>query len=73
MTINNKKKRIKLTQDLNRDSLIPPNLIDIQIASFKSFLKKGIKEELENISPIIGYGGKLELEFLSDYVFEEPK
>ncbi|MDC0036878.1 DNA-directed RNA polymerase subunit beta [bacterium] len=73
MTIKNKTKRIKLTQDINRDNLIPPNLIDIQIASFKAFIKKGIKEELNNISPIVGYGGKLELEFLPEYIFEEPK
>ena len=39
------------------------NLIGIQVKSFKSFLDEGIREELKNITPIVGYGGKLELIF----------
>ena len=34
---------------------------------------QGIKEELKNISPIVGYGGRLELDFLENYHFEEPE
>ena len=66
-------KRLRLNTEENRDNLSPPNLIDIQVASFKRFVKQGIKEELDNISPIKGVGGKLELEFLDNYVIENPE
>ena len=42
-----------------------PNLIDIQLASFKWFLEQGIKELLADISPINGFtGNRMELEFV---------
>jgi len=72
VAINTSRQRIRLNQEENRDNLTPPNLIDIQLSSFRNFLSNGIKEELLNISPISGYGGKLELEFLLNYKFEEP-
>lgn len=50
-----------------------PNLIEIQVNSFKRFLQEGLKEEFQNISPIVGYGGKYELEFLEGYRLEEPE
>lgn len=50
-----------------------PNLISIQVDSFKKFLEEGLKEEFKNISPIVGYGGKYELEFLDGYHIEPPK
>ncbi len=49
-----------------------PNLIEIQVNSFKKFISEGLKEEFQNISPIVGYGGKYELEFLDGYRLEEP-
>ena len=67
------RERVRLNKETNRDNLTPPNLIDVQIASFKRFLSEGIKDELANISPIVGCGGELELEFLDDYKFEEPE
>ena len=67
------KLRIRLNPEKNWDELTPPNLIGIQVKSFKRFLDEGIKEEIKNISPIVGYGGKLELEFLEDYYFEAPE
>ncbi len=73
MSRTKKTERIRLNTESNRDNLTPPNLIDIQISSFKNFLKEGIKEELLNISPVVGYGGRLELEFLQNYRFEEPE
>jgi DNA-directed RNA polymerase subunit beta len=68
-----KRERVRLNKEKNRDNLTPPNLIDIQIKSFKTFIKQGIKDELKNISPVVGYGGRLELEFLENYHFEEPE
>ena len=44
----------------------------MQIDSFEDFVKNGIKEELEAISPIKGFGNRLELEFLDQYKLDEP-
>ncbi len=50
-----------------------PNLIEIQLNSYKWFLKQGLKELFEEVSPIKDWAGKdLELYFL-DYYFDEPK
>ena len=73
MTLTEKINRVRLNPDDNWDQLSPPNLIGIQTKSFQNFLENGIREELKNISPITGYGGRLELEFLDDYYFEEPE
>ena len=48
-----------------------PNLIDIQKASWKWFLEDGLKETIEDISPIRDYSEKLLVEF-GDYQFGEP-
>jgi DNA-directed RNA polymerase subunit beta len=50
-----------------------PNLVEIQTSSYKWFLKEGLKELFEEVSPIKDYTGKeLELNF-EDYYFDEPK
>ena len=50
-----------------------PNLADIQTKSYDWFLKKGLREIFDEISPIKDYVNKdLELYFL-DYHFDEPK
>ena len=50
-----------------------PNLIDIQRASFDQFLNEGLRETVDDISPIQDFtGGRMELRF-GDYHFEEPK
>ena len=45
---------------------ILPNLLDIQKKPYKEFLAEGIKEVLEEVSPIVDYSDKAELYFL-DY------
>ncbi len=50
-----------------------PNLVEIQTASHEWFMKAGLKELLEEVSPIKDYTGKdLELSF-TDFYFDEPK
>lgn len=49
-----------------------PNLIAVQTESFDWFLREGIREVFEDISPIVDYGDSLVLEFL-DYHMEEKK
>jgi DNA-directed RNA polymerase subunit beta len=53
--------------------LDPPDLLEMQKDSFQWFLDEGLKEELKNISPIKGYGGRYELEFTGAYKLEQPK
>ncbi len=50
-----------------------PDLSEIQKKSFEWFLKEGLKEELLSFSPIKDYTGRLELHFLSNYTFDNPK
>jgi DNA-directed RNA polymerase subunit beta len=48
-----------------------PNLIDIQKASFSWFMKEGLRETIDDISPIEDYTGTLAVEF-GEYEFGEP-
>jgi DNA-directed RNA polymerase subunit beta len=49
-----------------------PNLIDIQKASFRWFLEEGLRETIDDISPIEDYTGTLAVEF-GDYEFGDPQ
>jgi DNA-directed RNA polymerase subunit beta len=49
-----------------------PNLIDIQKASFRWFLEEGLRETIDDISPIEDYTGTLAVEF-GEYQFGEPQ
>ena len=50
-----------------------PNLIELQLDSFKWFVDKGLRELFDEISPIKDFTGKvMELQFL-DYEFGPPK
>jgi DNA-directed RNA polymerase subunit beta len=49
-----------------------PNLIDIQKASFEWFLDEGLRETINDISPIEDYTGTLAVEF-GEYRFGEPQ
>ncbi len=50
-----------------------PNLIQTQTQSFEWFVKRGLRELLDEITPITDFTGKnLELHF-RDYWFDEPK
>ena len=49
-----------------------PNLIDIQKASFRWFMDEGLRETIDDISPIEDYTGTLAVEF-GEYEFGEPQ
>ncbi len=49
-----------------------PNLIDIQKASFQWFLDEGLRETIDDISPIEDYTGSLAVEF-GEYLFGQPQ
>jgi DNA-directed RNA polymerase subunit beta len=51
-----------------------PDLVEVQRASFKWFLEKGLIEELDSFSPITDYTGKLELHFVgNEYRLKRPR
>jgi len=49
-----------------------PNLIEMQLQSYKWFIDEGMRELFEEISPITSFSGDLEMSFV-DYHFDEPK
>ena len=50
-----------------------PDLVEIQTKSYEWFLKTGLRELFQEVSPVKDFTGKdLELHFL-DYYFDEPK
>ncbi|HEY32521.1 MAG TPA: DNA-directed RNA polymerase subunit beta [Dehalococcoidia bacterium] len=53
--------------------LVVPNLIEVQLESFRWFQEEGLRQVLEEISPIKDFtGNRLELTFVS-YEFREPR
>ena len=57
----------------NRQVLDLPNLISVQTESYDWFIKKGLKEVFEDISPITDYAETMVLEFVDYYFDSEPK
>ncbi|MEK7464650.1 MAG: DNA-directed RNA polymerase subunit beta, partial [Patescibacteria group bacterium] len=63
----------KIFSDHKNPQFKGPNLIEIQLDSFKWLLQKGLRELFDEISPIKDHtGSELELHFL-DYKFDQPK
>ena len=59
-------KDVRMTYQRQNEVLEMPNLIEVQKNSYDWFLKEGLKEVFEDISPITDYSGHLSLEF-TDY------
>ncbi len=55
------------------DILPLPNLVEIQQASYNWFVREGLTELFEEISPIEDFTGKLYALSFKDYYYEEPK
>ncbi|HYE76459.1 MAG TPA: DNA-directed RNA polymerase subunit beta, partial [bacterium] len=53
-------------------SLELPNLIDIQVESFKWFKREGLRDLFSRVFPIRGYSDNYELLFLEHYLEEPP-
>ena len=66
------RERLPLHKDAPEEDLAVPNLLDLQVQSFQLFLKEGIGQELKKISPVVGYGGKFQLEFLDGVTLGDP-
>ena len=50
-----------------------PNLIEVQVNSYKWFLNQGLKEVFQDISAITDYTGNLVLDFIDYRLEETPK
>jgi len=63
----------KIFSKYNIDQFEAPNLVQVQLDSYKWFLDIGLDELLNDVSPIEDWTGKeLELSFL-DFKLDEPK
>ena len=54
-----------------KEVLEMPNLIEVQKDSYDWFLRSGLKEVFDDISPISDYGGRLSLEFVDFTLCED--
>ncbi|WP_083238926.1 DNA-directed RNA polymerase subunit beta [Caloranaerobacter ferrireducens] len=66
-------KRTRMSYSKINEVLELPNLIEVQKKSYEWFLKEGLKEVFEDISPIEDYTGNLILEFVDYNISGEPK
>ncbi|MCC7543270.1 DNA-directed RNA polymerase subunit beta [bacterium] len=66
-----KSQRVYLSS--HQDLLPIPNLVEIQHTSYNWFVREGLAELFEEISPIEDFTGKLYALSFKDYYFEEPK
>lgn len=66
-------KRVRMSYSRIKEVLEPPNLIEVQTTSFKWFLKEGLKEVLQDVSPIEDYTGDLVMEFVEHKIGEDKK
>ncbi|MBR3041845.1 MAG: DNA-directed RNA polymerase subunit beta [Eubacterium sp.] len=66
-------KNIRMSYASGQEVLEMPNLIGVQVDSYKWFLEEGLNEAFGDISPITDFTGKLSLEFVDYKLFEEDK
>ncbi len=66
-------KDVRMTYSNQREVLEMPNLIEVQTKSYEWFLKEGLKEAFDDISPIVEHNNsRFSLEF-GDFKFEKEK
>ena len=66
-------KNTRMSYSAKDEVLEMPNLIGVQVNSYKWFLEEGLDEAFRDISPISDFTGKLSLEFVDYKLFEEDK
>ena len=64
-------KSMRMSYQRQKEVLEMPNLIEVQKDSYDWFLKSGLKEVFDDISPISDYGGRLSLEFVDFTLCED--
>ena len=66
-------KRTRMSFSKIKEITDVPNLIELQVDSYKWFIEEGLKEVFEDISPIEDYTGNLILEFVDYSLDDKPK
>ena len=66
-------KNTRMSYAGKQEVLEMPNLIGVQVNSYKWFLEEGLKEAFRDISPIQDYAGNLSLEFVGYKLYTEDK
>ncbi|MBR5357248.1 MAG: DNA-directed RNA polymerase subunit beta, partial [Lachnospiraceae bacterium] len=61
----------RMSYSRQKEVLEMPNLIEVQKDSYEWFLKDGLKEVFDDISPIEDFGGRLSLEFVDSELCRE--
>ena len=61
----------RMSYSRQKEVLEMPNLIEVQKDSYEWFLKDGLKEVFDDISPIEDFGGRLSLEFVDSELCKE--
>ena len=64
-------KSMRMSYQRQKEVLEMPNLIEVQKDSYDWFLRSGLKEVFDDISPISDYGGRLSLEFVDFTLCED--
>ena len=64
-------KKMRMSYSRQKEVLEMPNLIEVQKNSYQWFLKEGLKEVFDDISPITDYSGHLSLEFVDFELCED--
>ncbi len=62
---------IRMSYSRQKEVLEMPNLIEVQKDSYQWFLKEGLKEVFQDISPISDYSGHLSLDFIDFTLCED--
>ena len=62
---------MRISYQRQKEVLEMPNLIEVQKDSYDWFLRSGLKEVFDDISPISDYGGRLSLEFVDFTLCED--
>ncbi|MDO5725208.1 MAG: DNA-directed RNA polymerase subunit beta [Tissierellia bacterium] len=66
-------KRERYSYSRIKEVLDLPDLIEVQTSSYEWFTKEGLREAMEDVSPIEDYTGNLVLDFVDHYISKDIK
>ena len=66
-------KRVRMSYSRIDEVLDLPDLIEVQTSSYEWFIKEGLKEVFDDVSPIQDYTGNLILEFVDYHIGTDIK
>ncbi|MBR6094921.1 MAG: DNA-directed RNA polymerase subunit beta [Lachnospiraceae bacterium] len=62
---------MRMSYQRQKEVLQMPNLIEVQKNSYNWFLKDGLREAFDDISPITNFGGDIRMEFVDFKLYED--